>query len=82
MWTKRPDSKARPVTVEKLRAALGNPEMTDEEAAQSLEHLFALGDVVAQAFREQQCGASAVPAEAESFAVISHSLTPNVFAAQ
>ena len=56
--------------------------MTDENAAQLLEHLFALGDVVEQAFREQQCGASAVPAEAEPIAVISHSLTPNVFAAQ
>jgi hypothetical protein len=56
--------------------------MTDEKAAQLLEHLFALGDVVAQAFREQQGGASAVLAEAEPLAGISHSLTPNVFAAQ
>jgi hypothetical protein len=55
--------------------------MTDENAAQLLEHLFALGDVVEQAFREQQRGASAVLAEAEPIAVISHSLTPNVFAA-
>ena len=54
--------------------------MTDEKAAQLLEHLFALGDVVEQAFREQG-GASAVLEEAEPIAVISHSLTPNVFAA-
>ena len=53
--------------------------MTDENAAQLLEHLFALGNVVERAFREQQGGASAV--EAEPIAVIPHSLTPNLFAA-
>jgi hypothetical protein len=56
--------------------------MTDENAAQLLEHLFALGDVVERAFREQQGGASAVLVEAEPIAVIPHSLKPNVFAAQ
>ena len=55
--------------------------MTDENAAQLLEHLFALGNVVERAFREQQGGASAVLVEAEPIAVIPHSLTPNVFAA-
>jgi hypothetical protein len=81
VWIKRPDSKARPVTVERLRAVLRSPEMTDENAAQWLEHLFALGNVIEQAFREQQGGASVLLVEAEPIAVIPHSLKSNVFAA-
>ena len=55
--------------------------MTEERAAQWLEHLFALGNVIEQAFREQQGGASVLHAEGEPIAVISHSLIPNVLAA-
>lgn len=55
--------------------------MTDENAAQWLEHLFALGNVIEQAFREQQGGASVLLVEAEPIAVIPHSLKSNVFAA-
>lgn len=55
--------------------------MTDENATQLLEHLLAFGDVVVQAFNEQQGRTSAEFAEVEPPAVISRPLTPTAFAA-
>jgi hypothetical protein len=50
----RPDPKAREVTVARLRAVLGRPEMTDSDAMLYFKQLLALGDVTVQAFIEQQ----------------------------
>jgi hypothetical protein len=77
----RPDSKARPVTVERLRAALGLPEMTETDAKQVLEQLFAFGDVAVQAFIEQQGNASTEVVVVEPFVVAGSMLTPTTFAA-
>ena len=78
----RPDSKARPVTVERLRAVLGLPEMTDTDANNWLDRLFLLGDVTVEAFKERQSRASESLAVAEPLAVSHHSLTGTAFAAQ
>jgi hypothetical protein len=78
----RPDPKARPITVERLRAVVRQPEMTDEDATKLIEDLFALGDVVVEAFKQQQGRASAAFAEAGPSTVALHSLTPTASAAQ
>jgi hypothetical protein len=72
----RPDPKARPVTVERLQAVFGNPEMNETDAQELIDRLFALGDVVVQAFKEQQSRASESFAEAELVAVTNTLLTP------
>ncbi len=55
--------------------------MTDQNATQLLEHLLALGDVVVQAFKEQQGRTSAEFVEVEPCAVFTSPLTPTAFAA-
>ena len=81
MGSARPDPKARPITVERLRAVFGNPEMTENDAKERIQHLFALGTVVVQAFKEQQGRASETFTGAES-AVMPYSLTPTASAVQ
>ena len=61
----RPDSKARPVNVERLRAVVGQREMTEAEAERWLDHLYALADVTVQAFKEQQSRVAEFSAAAE-----------------
>ena len=77
----RPDSKARPVSVERLQAVLGSSGMSDAQAEEWLIHLSALADVAVQAFIEQRSQAAAVFADAELLTVGTDALMPTALAA-
>jgi hypothetical protein len=55
--------------------------MTETDAKQRIQHLFAFGDVVVQAFKEQQGRTSEMFAAVEP-AVMPYSLTPTAIAVQ
>jgi glutathione synthase/RimK-type ligase-like ATP-grasp enzyme len=55
--------------------------MTETDAKQVLEQLFAFGDVAVQAFIEQQGNASTEVVVVEPFVVAGSMLTPTTFAA-
>lgn len=69
----RPDSKARRVTADMVRALLDCPSISDDQAKRILDHLYSFADVAVDAFIEQQLRSEVfVEADGASVAAISH----------
>ena len=57
----RPDSEARRVTIEMVKALLNQPSISDEVAETLLDHMYSVADVVVDAFIERAGHPEAVP---------------------
>ena len=53
MESARPDSEARRVTIEMVKALLNRPSMSDEVANRLLDHVYSVADVIVDAFIER-----------------------------